>query len=405
MTANDVHSGNILLGVTGSIAAYKSAEIVRLLTKSGFEVKVILTQNGARFIGAETMAALSGHPVYSEMFAAARSQQIGHISLSDWANALLVAPATANIIGKFASGVADDLLSTVFLSCECPVIIAPAMNVRMYANAVVQQNIKRLGELGASFIGPESGELACGTSGRGRMSDPATIADAVASLVRHGRDLDGLNVLISAGPTRETIDPVRFISNRSSGKMGFALARAAATRGAKVTLVAGPTDLEPPLGIEVRNVTSAEQMREVILEALPSQQVLIMAAAVADYTPSSPTSQKLKKGPDKLSLELSRTADILAEVGQIRTKEQVIVGFAAETQDVLDNARQKLFTKNLDLIVANDVSAPDSGFEVDAITATMIWPDGKVRELELGPKAELADALLTDIKALLEQKS
>jgi len=400
MKTNDTHPGNILLGVTGSIAAYKSAEIVRLLRKRGFDVKVILTENGARFIGAETLATLSGHPVYSEMFAHSRNELIGHISLSDWADALLVAPATANIIGKFASGVADDLLSTAFLSCECPVVIAPAMNVRMYANPVVQRNINKLRELGASFIGPESGELACGTSGRGRMSDPAEIVDVVASLVRHGLDLDGLNVLISAGPTREMIDPVRFISNRSSGKMGFALARAALARGAKVTLVAGPCTVDPPTSIEVSSVISATDMRDAILEALPKHQVLIMAAAVADYTPLNPAPHKLKKGPEKLSLELSRTPDILAEIGQIRAKGQVIVGFAAETENVVENARQKLFTKNLDLIVANDVSAPDSGFEVDAITATMIWPDGKVRELKLAPKTELADVILTAVLTL-----
>ena len=404
MEENSTRSGNILLGVTGGIAAYKSAEIVRLLKKRGFDVKVILTENGARFIGAETLATLSGHPVYSEMFAPYRDEAIGHISLSDWADLLLVAPATANIIGKFAGGVADDLLSTVFLSCECPVIIAPAMNVRMFANAIVQQNIKKLQDLGASFVGPESGELACGTTGRGRMSAPALIAEAVASHLRYGRDLDGLKVLISAGPTREMIDPVRFISNRSSGKMGFALARAAAARGASVTLVAGPTNLDPPAGIDVTNVISAEQMREAILGALPSQQVLIMAAAVADYAPSSPVPHKLKKAPEKLCLELSRTPDILAEIGRIKSREQIIVGFAAETENVVENARQKLFTKNLDLIVANDVSAPDSGFEVDTIEATMIWPDGKLKKLATMPKTDLADAILTEALALASRK-
>ena len=398
--ASSTHSGNILLGVTGGIAAYKSAEIVRLLKKQGFDVKVILTENGARFIGAETLATLSGHPVYSEMFAPSRNELIGHISLSDWADMLLVAPATANIIGKFASGVADDLLSTVFLSCECPVVIAPAMNVRMYAHAVVQQNIKNLRELGASFIGPESGELACGTSGRGRMSAPETIVEAVASIARHGRDLDGVSILISAGPTREMIDPVRFLSNRSSGRMGFALARAAAARGANVTLVAGPCTVDPPQGIEIRNVISAEEMRDAILEALPSRQVLIMTAAVADYTPSSPMPQKLKKGPDGLSLELSRTPDILAEVSQVRTKEQIIVGFAAETENLVENARQKLIAKNLDLIVANDVSATDSGFGADTIAATLLWPDGNVKKLPPIPKKELADAILSEVLSL-----
>jgi len=401
MTANDAPSGNILLGVTGSIAAYKSAEIVRLLTKRGLDVKVLLTENGARFIGVETLATLSGHPVYVEMFAAARSDQIGHISLSDWADVLLIAPATANIIAKFAGGVADDLLSTTFISCECPVIIAPAMNSRMYAHPIVQENIKKLRQIGASFIGPEAGELACGTSGKGRMSDPETIVDAVSAVARFGLDLKGLNVLISAGPTREMIDPIRFISNRSSGKMGFALARSAAARGAKVTLVAGPTSIEAPHGVEVRKVISAEQMREAVLDALPGQHAVIMAAAVSDYTPQAPAQQKLKKGPEGLSLELSRTADVLAEVSQARAKGQVVVGFAAETENIVENARQKLFEKNLDFIVANDVSLKNSGLEVDVNTATLLWPDGKVRALEPMAKRELAETILSEVLALL----
>jgi len=401
MKDDNTHSGAILLGVTGSIAAYKTAEIVRLLRKRGFDVKVVLTENGARFIGAETLAALSGHPVYSEMFVPSRNESIGHISLSDWADMLLVAPASANIIGKFAGGIADDLLSTVFLSCECPVIIAPAMNVRMFAHAVVQENIRKLRELGASFIGPESGELACGTSGRGRMSAPATIVEAAASIARWGGlDLDGIDILISAGPTREMIDPIRFLSNRSSGKMGFALARAAAARGANVTLVAGPCTVDPPSGIEVISVISAAEMRDAILEALPSRQVLIMTAAVADYTPSAPKPQKLKKGGDRLSLELSRTPDILAEVSQIRTEDQIIVGFAAETENIVENARQKIVAKKLDLIVANDVSDPDSGFAADTIAATLIWPDEKVREIATTTKAELAEAILSEVLAL-----
>ncbi len=401
IVVNDTHPGNILLGITGSIAAYKAAEIVRLLKKRGFDVKVILTENGARFIGAETLATLSGHPVYLEMFAPSRNELIGHISLSDWADMLLVAPATANIIGKFASGVADDLLSTVFLSCECPVVIAPAMNVRMFAHTVVQQNIKKLRELGASFIGPESGELACGTSGRGRMSAPETIVEAVASIARCGRDMDGMDILISAGPTREMIDPVRFLSNRSSGKMGFALARAAAARGANVTLVAGPCTVDPPQGIEVKDVISAEEMRDAILEALPSQQVLIMTAAVADYTPSSPTPQKLKKGPNRLSLELSRTPDILAEVSKVRAKEQVIVGFAAETENIVENARQKLVAKTLDLIVANDIADPDCTFGSDNNKVTLIGKDGKAENLPLLSKREVADKVLDRVVGMM----
>ena len=402
MKDSETPSANILLGVTGGIAAYKSAEIVRLLTKRGFDVKVILTANGARFIGPETLATLSGHPVYAEMFAADRSDQIGHISLSDWADALLIAPATANIIAKFAGGLADDLLSTTFISCECPVLIAPAMNSRMYANPIVQKNIETLRQVGASFVGPEAGELACGASGKGRMSDPETIVDAVSAVARFGHDLKGLNMLISAGPTREMIDPIRFISNRSSGKMGFALARAAAARGAKVTLVAGPTSIEAPHGVEVRKVISAEQMREAILDALPGRHAAIMAAAVADYTPQAAAEQKIKKGPEGLSLELSRTADVLAEVTKVRPKGLVVVGFAAETENVMENARQKLFEKNLDFIVANDVSLEDSGLEVDVNTATLLWPDGKVKALEPTAKTELAEIILSEVLALLK---
>jgi len=402
MAENRKSSANILLGVTGSIAAYKSAEVVRLLKKRGLDVKVLLTENGARFIGAETLATLSGHPVYTKMFAASRSEQISHISLSDWANVLLVAPATANVIAKFAGGLADDLLSTTFISCDCPVLIAPAMNSRMYAHPVVQKNIERLRQFGASFIGPEPGELACGTSGKGRMSDPETIVDVAASVARFGYDLKGLKVLVSAGPTREMIDPIRFISNRSSGKMGFALARAAAARGAKVTLVAGPTTLEPPHGIDVRNVISAEEMRKAVLDALPGQDAVIMAAAVADYAPRAPARQKLKKGPEGVSLELARTPDVLAEVSQVRRKGQVVVGFAAETEEVVENARAKLFEKNLDFIIANDVSLRDSGLETDVNTATLLWPDGKLRSLEPMAKTELAHIILSEVLVLLK---
>ncbi len=327
----------ILLGVTGGIAAYKSAEIVRLLKKRGCDVKVVLTANAAQFIGAETLATLSGHPVYSEMFASVRSDQIGHISLSDWADVLLVAPATANIVGKFASGIADDLLSTTFLSCDCPVVIAPAMNGRMYAHPAVQENIKRLQEIGATIVGPELGELACGTTGRGRMSEPEMIVDVACAVARFGRDLEGLKLLVSAGPTREMIDPVRFISNRSSGRMGFALARAAFARGARVKLVSGPTQLPVPAGVETVSVVSAQEMLEAILESQPGQDAVIMAAAVADYAPREMATHKLKKGAETLSLELRRTTDIISELVACKAKEQITVGFAAETENVIEN--------------------------------------------------------------------
>lgn len=397
--------GNVLLGVTGSIAAYKAAEIVRLLKKRGHDVKVILTANGARFIGAETLAALSQHPVYSEMFAPVRTDSIEHISLSDWADVFVCAPATANAIGKFASGVADDLLSTTYLSCDCPVIIAPAMNVRMWANPSVVRNVERLRGLGVLFVGPEAGELACGTSGKGRMSAPESIVEAVVSVLGRGRDFAGLNVLVTAGPTREMIDPVRFISNRSSGKMGAALAQAALSRGANVTVVAGPISVALPSAATVVRVTSAEQMRQNVMKALPSQHVVIMAAAVSDYRPQKESPQKIKKGDEEIALALERTPDILKELRQLVSGKTVVVGFAAETADLVANARKKLLEKQLDLIVANDVSQQGSGFEADDNVGTLLWPNGRAAALPRMQKRALADRILDEILPLLAGKT
>ncbi|MCD6327707.1 bifunctional phosphopantothenoylcysteine decarboxylase/phosphopantothenate--cysteine ligase CoaBC [bacterium] len=404
MIVNSTHPGNILLGVTGGIAAYKSAEILRLLVKRGFDVKVVLTENGARFIGAETLAALSGHPVYSMMFAPSRNENIGHISLSDWADLFLVAPATANIIGKFASGIADDLLSTVFLSCECPILIAPAMNVRMFSHPVVQENIKKLRELGASFIGPESGELACGTSGKGRMSAPDAIVEATIAAMRCSRDLEGISFLISAGPTREMIDPIRFLSNRSSGRMGFAMARAAAARGARVTLLSGPTAIEPPSNVRLVRVVSAEEMRDEALSLLPDHQVIIMAAAVADYRPKQALSHKMKKDRGDVSLSLIRTPDILQEIGASASGKNVLVGFAAETNDLLENASRKLLKKRLDLIVANDVSDVGIGFEAEENAVTLVWPSGRTRKVGRMAKDALSDLILNDVLQIARDK-
>jgi len=397
-------SAHILVGVTGSIAAYKAAELVRLLRRRKHEVRVILTANGAKFITAETLQTLSGNPVRCEMFAPNRPDTLEHISLSDWAEILVVAPATANIIGKFANGIADDLLSTTFLSCDCPVVLAPAMNVRMYEKRVVQENIRKLQRLGVRFVGPQEGELASGATGKGRMSSPEEIAEAVTFILGRVGDFEGHKVLVTAGPTREMIDPVRFISNRSSGRMGLAIAESAARRGASVTLVCGPISLPLPSVSKVVNVVSAEEMNSAVLDNLTGQDALIMAAAVSDYRPTQMAQHKIKKATGPMRLTLQRTDDVICQARKKASPKTVIVGFAAETENVIENARQKLSAKGLDLIVANDVSLPDSGFEAKTNVAALIWPDGDIVQLEKMPKTELAERILDAVLQLIHSK-
>lgn len=382
---------NILLGISGGIAAYKSAELLRLLTKSGAEVRVVMTANAAKFVTPLTFSSLSGSPVITNLFSTETGSGIDHIEYTDWADLFLIAPATANVIGKLASGLGDDALTTMALAFDGAFLIAPAMNTKMYKNSIVQENIEKLKRYGFTFVGPASGELACGYEGTGRMVEPPDIAEAAISAL-YKKDLEGKSFLVSAGPTREMIDPVRFISNRSSGKMGYAIAREAARRGAKVTLVTGPTAMEPPLNVEVLATVSAKEMHDVVIKGAKRSAAVIMAAAVADYAPKEEAAAKIKKGGKELNLEFFKTADILEELG--KKKEGLLVGFAAETENLIENASQKLSAKNLDLIVANDVSGTETGFDADDNRVSIIDKSGIVKETPKLPKDEVARIIL-----------
>ncbi len=382
----------ILLGVTGAIAAYKSVDIARRLQDRGAEVRVAMTENARRFVGQLTFQAISGHPVAVDLFDADAEAKVAHIDLAASADLVLIAPATANFIAKLAAGIADDLLSTLCLAVQSPLVVAPSMNDRMYTNPAVQANLTLLRRRGILVIEPDAGRLACGTSGAGRLPSPETIAGEVVAILARGGDMDGLRVVITAGPTREAIDPVRYLSNRSSGRMGVALARRAARRGASVTLVYGPGTAVPPQGIEMLRVESAGEMAERTLEAVSGADLFIAAAAVADYAPAERSPGKVKKTGAGLILALRPTVDILASVGRMRNR-PLVVGFAAETGDPLAEARRKLSAKKADLIVANDVSRSDSGFEVDDIQAVLVSADGEV-PLPLLPKEAAADRIL-----------
>jgi len=388
----------IVLGVTGGIAAYKTAELVRELVRAGAEVHVVMTKNAQSFITPLTFQTLSGNPVATELFSVIEESEIGHISLADRAEILVIAPATANIIGKIASGIADDMLTTIVMATKAPVLLAPAMNVHMWENPICQENIEKLRARGYKFVDPESGELACGYEGKGRLAEVPTIMEEIRALLSP-KDLAQEKILITAGPTEEPIDPVRFVTNRSSGKMGFALAHAARRRGAEVTLISGPTALPAPQKVNYISVRSAAEMREAVLNNLNNASILLMAAAVSDYRPKKAAPEKIKKSKSETVLELERNPDILAEAGQ-RKGQRIIVGFAAETENLLQNARQKLKEKNLDLIVANDITLPGAGFEVDTNIVKLLDPSGKVEELPLMTKEELADRILDRIGRL-----
>ncbi len=389
-------SKTILLGVSGGIAVYKAVELLRLLTKAGATVHVVMTRSACEFVTPLTFQTLSGHPVHTELFNLYQEQEIGHISLADRADLFILAPATANLIGKIAQGLADDLLTTTVMATKAPVLIVPAMNTNMYENPLYQRNEKALREVGYHLLDPVDGELACGWTGQGKMPDPQDIIAAAEDILT-SKDLTGCRILVSAGPTREEIDPVRYLTNYSSGRMGFAIAAAARRRGAKVTLVAGPVQLTPPAEVEILAVVSAQQMHDVILDCFDAADVVIKAAAVADYRPQIRQQQKVKKMADDMILELEKTPDILAELGR-RKKRQILVGFAAETEKLLEHATQKLISKNLDMIVANDVSAPGAGFDVDTNIVRFLYPDGRVEDLELMSKTEVADQLLDRVR-------
>jgi len=391
---------NIVLGVTGGIAAYKAAELTREMIKKGANIRVIMTPSATEFITPLTMQVLSGHPVFTDMFRQ-EVYDINHIRLAEFADALVVAPATANIIGKIASGIADDLLSTVLMAVRAPVLICPAMNTNMYLNPIVQSNMGRLRDLGYHFLDPAYGELACKAEGVGKLADVPDIVEAVESILTE-KDLLGERILVTAGPTREPFDPVRFITNYSSGKMGYALATAACRRGAEVTLISGPSALVPPRHVHFVAVSSAEEMRDAVLKHLPGATVVIKAAAVADYRPRTQASQKIKKTKGTLVIELERNPDILAEVARQKGA-RIIVGFAMETENLLENARSKLRKKHLDLIVANDLGEPGAGFQGDTNIIKILDGNGGVEALPLMDKHEAADRILTRVKGLREK--
>lgn len=394
----------VLLGVTGCIAAYKSAELLRLLQRRGCDIQVVLTENAQRFITPTTLAALSRNRVHTEMFPAQDSPgglevAIDHIRLAHTTDVLLVAPATANTLAKFANGIADDFLSTLYLAAKVPVVVAPAMNVDMWNHPAVQSNLRKLASLGVSIVEPEEGYLAEGVIGKGRLAALEMIVEKVFQVAVPAQDFQGETVLVTAGPTCEDIDPVRFLTNRSSGKMGYQLARAAQARGARTILVSGPTHLEPPAGVEFIAVRSTEQMRDQVLHLFTEASIVIKAAAVADFRPKTLARQKIKKnGKAMMVLELVPNPDILKEVGS-RKGNRVLVGFAAETKSVLQNGQKKLKDKSLDLLVANDVTQPGAGFDGDTNIVTILTSDGQQVRLDKRQKLEVAHEVLNQIAA------
>jgi phosphopantothenoylcysteine decarboxylase/phosphopantothenate--cysteine ligase len=392
----------VVLGVTGCIGAYKACEVLRELQKRDVDVHVVMTEHATRFVSAMTFEALSGHPVFVDQFALGAESDIRHVSLADAADLLLVAPATANTIGKFARGIADDALSTLFLATRAPVLVAPAMNVNMFEHPAVLDNIAVLRARGVSFVEPGSGYLACGWLGKGRLAEVPEIVSAALAVLARRRSLDGQTVVVTAGPTLEDIDPVRFVSNRSSGKMGYRLAEAARDRGARVVLVSGPTSLPAPAGVQVVAVRSAEEMARAVGEHAAGAAVVAMAAAVSDYRPAEVAAQKMKKQPGPARLDLVRTPDILRSLGQAKAG-RFLVGFAAETEDVVANARRKREEKNLDLIVANDVGREGSGFGGEDNAAVLIDGQGET-ELPRMSKRELAEKVWDRVEALRKRQ-
>ena len=388
----------IVLGVTGGIAAYKACDLVSRLKKRGAQVRVVLTAHACNFVPPLTFETLSGNPAYVDTFAPRAEME--HIALAKWADLFVVAPATANAIAKFACGIADDLLSTTALAMTAPVLIAPAMNANMYRHPATRANLETLRARGVKTVGPESGHLACGDDDIGRMSEPEAIVEAIEAILNPKRDLEGRRVLVTAGPTVERIDPVRYITNRSSGKMGYAIAEAARDRGAEVTLVSGPVALQAPAGVEVVCIESSAELCEAVLARGERADVVVQAAAPADFTPANVAGQKIKKTGAGMALELKNTTDIAAELGRRKHDGQVLVAFAAETNDLIENARAKLARKNADLVVANDVSRSDAGFGVDTNAVTLVTRDGE-RELPLMSKRGVADGILDCVAGLL----
>ena len=394
----------ILLAISGGIAAYKAPELVRQLKRAGHEVRCMLTPEAERFVSALSLQAVSGESVRRDLFDPGEEGEIDHIGLADWADLVLVAPATANLLAKMAHGLADDLVTAVLLATRAPILVAPAMNVNMWSHPATQSNLATLRERGVATVGPDAGELACGWEGLGRMSDPSVIAEAAASRLVPA-SLDGVGVLVTAGGTAEPIDAVRSVTNRSSGKMGFAIAAEAARRGARVTLVAGVTSLPTPHGVERVDVGSALEMRDAVLAAFDASEIVVKAAAVADFRPMNVSDRKIKKEQmaegERMTLELVQNPDILQEISA-KKGDRTIVGFAAESHDVIAAAQRKLARKGCDLIVANDISRADAGFEVDENAVLFVWPNGEVEELPLLPKTGVAAQLFDRVEKLRE---
>jgi len=398
----------IALGVTGGIGAYKAVEVCRGLQQRGHDVVAVMTRSAALFVGPVTFEAITRRPVITSQWRPGANADIEHIAIADSIALLVVAPCTANVIGKMANGIADDFLTSLYLATKAPVLLAPAMNSNMLAHDAVQRNLQILSARGVRFVDPGEGYLACGWIGKGRLAEPAQIVDAVERVLAPSpSSLAGMRVVVTAGPTYEDIDPVRFVGNRSSGRMGFALAVEARRRGARVTLIAGPTRLDAPSVDELIRVRSASEMHNAVMRAAPAADAVVMAAAVADYTPEAPAGSKLAKGDGPMTLTLKRTPDILADLGELRGKgaaRPLLVGFAAETDDVVGKAREKRARKRVDLIVANDVSQPDRGFDVESNAVTIIDEDGE-QAVPLQKKEQVAAAILDRVEQLMRART
>ena len=388
----------ILLGVTGGIAAYKAVELTRLLALEGARVRVIMTRSALEFVQPLSFQVLSGQPVCTNLFDLEAESRIGHIQVATEAELVVIAPATGNVIGKIANGIADDYLTTAVMACTAPKIVCPAMNVNMFQSPGVQENLLKLRSWGYRQVGPDAGDLACGVQGLGRLAALPEIMEAIQGILTP-QTLAGRRVLVTAGPTWEAMDPVRHLTNPSTGKMGYALARAAKRRGAEVVLVSGPTLLEAPAGVRLVRVQSARQMYDAVLEMFPSVDAVVMAAAVSDYRPKARAPQKVKKEQTVESLELERTEDILLRLGEFKGR-QILVGFAAETEKLVEHARAKLRLKNLDLIIANDLTAADAGFASDTNRVTILWPDGRAESLPLQDKDLVAGEVWDRVEGL-----
>lgn len=396
--SQDLQGKCVVLGVTGGIAAYKMADTARLLVKQGAEVHVVMTENAAKFITPLTFETLTNRRCVVDTFARDFQYDVAHVSLAKAADLILIAPATANVLAKLAHGIADDMLTTVVLAARCKKLAAPAMNTAMLENPVTQDNLQTLRRYGFEIIEPAAGLLACGDVGKGKLPSPEALLDHVLRHLARRKSLQGVRVAVTAGPTQEALDPVRFLTNHSSGKMGFAIAREAMLRGAEVTLIAGPTALTPPPFVEVKRVASAGEMLEAVQQVLPGTDILVKAAAVADYRPASVAADKMKKGDGELTLPLARTGDILGWVSEHRHPGLFVCGFSMETRDLLANSRKKLEAKKLDMIAANDLRTEGAGFGVDTNAITLLTPDG-AEELPLMSKADAAAALLDAIEA------